>query len=38
MNKCFKPGYSLTFGFKCMKDDKLREIGLSQRKVRKYIF
>ncbi len=27
---CCKPGYSLTFGFKCMRDDKLGEIGLSQ--------
>ena len=26
---CCKPGYSLTFGFKCMRDQKLKEIGLT---------
>ncbi|MHA2390586.1 MAG: methanogenesis marker 9 domain-containing protein [Promethearchaeota archaeon] len=25
---CCKPGYSLTFGFKCLRDERLREIGL----------
>jgi len=25
---CCKPGYSLTFGFKCKRDDKLQEIGI----------
>ncbi|MHA1340233.1 MAG: hypothetical protein ACTSRZ_09235 [Promethearchaeota archaeon] len=27
---CCKPGYSLTFGFKCMRDKKLKEIGMTQ--------
>ena len=26
---CCKPGYSLTFGFKCMRDEKLQELGIS---------
>jgi predicted metal-binding transcription factor (methanogenesis marker protein 9) len=26
---CCKPGYSLTFGFKCGRDAKLKEIGLN---------
>jgi predicted metal-binding transcription factor (methanogenesis marker protein 9) len=26
---CCKPGSSLTFGFKCLRDEKLKEIGLS---------
>lgn len=26
---CCKPGYSLTFGFKCLRDKRLSEIGLS---------
>ncbi len=26
---CCKPGYSLTFGFKCLRDEKLKEIGMS---------
>lgn len=26
---CCKPGYSLTFGFKCKRDEKLKEIGLT---------
>jgi len=26
---CCKPGYSLTFGYKCRRDDVLKEIGLS---------
>lgn len=26
---CCKPGYSLTFGFKCKRDETLRELGLS---------
>jgi predicted metal-binding transcription factor (methanogenesis marker protein 9) len=26
---CCKPGYSLTFGFKCKRDDTLRELNLS---------
>ncbi|MFX1379097.1 MAG: hypothetical protein ACFFA4_08365 [Promethearchaeota archaeon] len=26
---CCKPGYSLTFAFKCKRDEKLRELGLS---------
>ncbi len=25
---CCKPGFSLTFGFKCQRDDKLRELGI----------
>jgi predicted metal-binding transcription factor (methanogenesis marker protein 9) len=25
---CCKPGYSLTFGFKCRRDEKLEELGL----------
>lgn len=27
---CCKPGYSLTFAFKCKRDEKLSELGLSQ--------
>lgn len=27
---CCKPGYSLTFGFKCLRDKALKEIGMSQ--------
>ncbi|MHA1730770.1 MAG: hypothetical protein ACTSU5_02455 [Promethearchaeota archaeon] len=27
---CCKPGYSLTFGFKCRRDEVLREVGLTQ--------
>ncbi|TXT65179.1 MAG: hypothetical protein BAJALOKI1v1_460014 [Promethearchaeota archaeon] len=27
---CCKPGYSLTFGFKCRRDQALAELGLSQ--------
>ncbi|MBD3195946.1 MAG: hypothetical protein GF317_12870 [Candidatus Lokiarchaeota archaeon] len=27
---CCKPGYSLTFGFKCRRDSTLAELGLSQ--------
>ncbi len=27
---CCKPGYSLTFGFKCKRDQTLAELGLSQ--------
>lgn len=26
---CCKPGYSLTFGFKCRRDDVLKDIGLT---------
>ncbi|MFW9987163.1 MAG: methanogenesis marker 9 domain-containing protein [Candidatus Odinarchaeota archaeon] len=26
---CCKPGYSLTFGFKCKRDEVLKELGLS---------
>ncbi|MFW9999212.1 MAG: methanogenesis marker 9 domain-containing protein [Candidatus Hodarchaeota archaeon] len=26
---CCKPGYSLTFGFKCKRDEKLNELGLN---------
>lgn len=26
---CCKPGFSLTFGFKCRRDEKLKEIGLT---------
>jgi len=26
---CCKPGYSLTFGYKCLRDQKLKEIGLT---------
>ena len=26
---CCKPGYSLTFGFKCMRDERLKEIGMT---------
>lgn len=26
---CCKPGFSLTFGFKCKRDEKLAELGLS---------
>ncbi|MHA1913135.1 MAG: methanogenesis marker 9 domain-containing protein [Promethearchaeota archaeon] len=26
---CCKPGHSLTFGFKCMRDEKLEELGIS---------
>ena len=26
---CCKPGYSLTFGFKCQRDEKLKELGIS---------
>ena len=26
---CCKPGYSLTFGFKCRRDEKLKELGMS---------
>ena len=29
---CCKPGYSLTFGFKCLRDQVLKEIGLSSEK------
>jgi predicted metal-binding transcription factor (methanogenesis marker protein 9) len=29
---CCKPGYSLTFGFKCKRDNVLRELGLTQKK------
>ena len=25
---CCKPGFSLTFGFKCQRDEKLKEIGM----------
>lgn len=25
---CCKPGFSLTFGFKCLRDEKLKEIGI----------
>jgi len=25
---CCKPGYSLTFGFKCRRDERLKELGL----------
>jgi predicted metal-binding transcription factor (methanogenesis marker protein 9) len=27
---CCKPGYSLAFGFKCRRDEKLEELGLDQ--------
>ncbi|MFX1567633.1 MAG: hypothetical protein ACFFCV_04605 [Promethearchaeota archaeon] len=27
---CCKPGYSLTFGFKCRRDERLDELGLGQ--------
>ena len=27
---CCKPGYSLTFGFKCKRDETLKELGISQ--------
>ncbi|MHA1489581.1 MAG: hypothetical protein ACTSRI_08000 [Promethearchaeota archaeon] len=27
---CCKPGFSLTFGFKCKRDEKLAELGLSR--------
>ncbi|TFF86019.1 MAG: methanogenesis marker 9 domain-containing protein [Promethearchaeota archaeon] len=27
---CCKPGYSLTFGFKCLRDQTLKELGLTQ--------
>jgi len=26
---CCKPGYSLTFGFKCRRDERLKELGMS---------
>ena len=26
---CCKPGYSLTFGFKCMRDERLQELGIT---------
>ena len=26
---CCKPGYSLTFGFKCLRDDKLKDLGIT---------
>jgi predicted metal-binding transcription factor (methanogenesis marker protein 9) len=26
---CCKPGYSLTFGFKCMRDKNIKELGIS---------
>ncbi|MHA2035975.1 MAG: hypothetical protein ACW972_01350 [Promethearchaeota archaeon] len=26
---CCKPGFSLTFGFKCQRDEKLKEIGIN---------
>ncbi len=29
---CCKPGYSLTFGFKCMRDTTLKELGLTPEK------
>jgi predicted metal-binding transcription factor (methanogenesis marker protein 9) len=29
---CCKPGHSLTFGFKCMRDDRLQELGISAEK------
>ncbi len=29
---CCKPGYSLTFGFKCQRDDNLKELGISPEK------
>jgi predicted metal-binding transcription factor (methanogenesis marker protein 9) len=28
---CCKPGFSLTFGFKCQRDEKLKEIGIGIR-------
>lgn len=28
---CCKPGHSLSFGFKCLRDKTLKEIGLSQK-------
>jgi len=27
---CCKPGFSLTFGFKCKRDETLKELGISQ--------
>ncbi len=29
---CCKPGYSLTFGFKCLRDETLKDLGMSQEK------
>ena len=26
---CCKPGYSLTFGFKCLRDETLKEVGIT---------
>ena len=26
---CCKPGYSLTFGYKCRRDKRLKELGIS---------
>ena len=26
---CCKPGYALTFGFKCKRDEKLKEVGMN---------
>ncbi|MBA7554278.1 hypothetical protein ES705_46891 [subsurface metagenome] len=27
---CCKPGFSLTFGFKCKRDETLKELGISK--------
>jgi len=27
---CCKPGFSLTFGFKCKRDETLKELGITQ--------
>ena len=32
---CCKPGYSLTFAFKCKRDEKLKELGISPEKFMK---
>ena len=33
---CCKPGYSLTFGFKCRRDEVLAELGISKEEFIKY--